>query len=82
MPSQLLNSSDLCLRLLRHSRCQSKVLSMPWIPMLCKSSYLLASNSVVNMVFYIPLAIGRDNFRLRSIDTISLRSKLMLCIGL
>jgi hypothetical protein len=62
-----LNSSDQCLRPLRHSRCQSKVLSMSWIPMLRKVSYHLASSSVMNMVFCIPLAIGRDNFHLRSV---------------
>jgi hypothetical protein len=62
MPSQILNSSDQFLRPLRHSRFQSKVLSKSWIPMLQKVSYLLASNSVMNMVFYMPLAIGATTF--------------------
>jgi hypothetical protein len=57
-------------------------LSMSWIPMLRKVSYLLASSSVMNMVFYIPLAIGRESFDLRSVVIISLRKRLMLSIGL
>jgi hypothetical protein len=61
---------------------QNKVLSMSWIPMLRKVSYLLASNRVMNMVFSIPLAIGRDIFHLRSVVIISMRRKLMLSIGL
>jgi Na+/citrate or Na+/malate symporter len=47
-----------------------------------KVSYLLASYSVINMVFCIPLAIDRDNFHIRSVFITSLRRKLMLCIGL
>jgi hypothetical protein len=50
--------------------------------MLRKSSYLLASNSVMNMVFYILLSIGRDNFHLRSVVITLLRRKHMMSIGL
>jgi Reverse transcriptase (RNA-dependent DNA polymerase) len=43
--------SMLTSRPVRHSRCQNKVLSISWIPMLRKVRYLLASSSVMNMVF-------------------------------
>jgi hypothetical protein len=50
--------------------------------MLRKVSYLLSLNSVMNMVCYISLDIGRENFHLRSFGIMSLRRKILLPIGL
>jgi hypothetical protein len=70
MRSQHSNSPEQYLRPLRYLRCQSKVLSMSWIDT-AKVSYLLASNNEMSTVYYIPLAISRDNFHLRDVVTIN-----------
>jgi hypothetical protein len=43
---------------------------MSWIDT-AKVSYLLASNNEMSTVYYIPLAISRDNFHLRDVVTIN-----------